>query len=176
MKWMTGPRGFKPVDLRRALMQELSAVQVGMLGVLGSPLPFRPMAHLVAPDLGALWFLAETDTDLVRAVEQAGAEGSYCVTGRNHDRYACLHGSIRTVPDRQGLEKVWSITAEALFPGGLADIEWMPLCMTLRTADVWSEPRSTVLPGMDAIAASLPDAHPSERVHKHFAFPMRDTP
>lgn len=146
-------------------------MQVGMLGVRGTPLPFRPMAHLMAPEAERLWFLAEADTDLVRAVELPGAEAWYCLTGRNHDRYACIGGPIRTVPDRQGLEKVWSITAEAMFPGGLADIEWMPLCLTPCEADVWAEPSSAVLAGMDAIASALADAPVAERLHGRVAFP-----
>lgn len=150
-------------------MQDLAVVQVGMLGVRGTPLPFRPMAHLVGADLSALWFLAEADTDLVRAVE-GGAEAWYCLTGRAHDRYACIGGPIRTVPDRQGLERVWSITAEAMFPGGLGDIEWMPLRLDPREADVWAEPSSAVLAGMDAIASALPDDRPAERVHARLSF------
>lgn len=158
------------VDLSKTLFHELSVVQVGMLGVQGSTLPFRPMAHLTQTDGAALWFLAETDSDLVRACEAAEAEAFYCLTGRNHDRYACLAGPIRTVPDRQGLQNVWSITAEALFPGGLADIEWMPLCLTLRAADVWASPESAVLAGMDAIASALPDDRPERQLHQHLAF------
>jgi len=145
-------------------------VQVGMLGVQDTPMPFRPMAHLVGPDPGTLWFLAGTDTDLVRAVESPGARAFYCLTGRNHDRYACLSGPIRTVPDRQGLERVWSVTAEALFPGGLADIEWMPLCLTLETADVWAEPQSAIIAGMDAITAALSDPPPADRMHTVLTF------
>lgn len=163
-------RALTPMDLRKALLQELSVVQVGMLGVRGTPLPFRPMAHLLAPDLGAIWFLAETDTDLVRKVEGAGAEAWYCLIGRGHDRYACLGGPIRTVPNRQGLERVWSITAEAMFPGGLADIEWMPLRMDLREADVWVEPQSAILAGMEAITTALSDERPPERVHARLTF------
>lgn len=169
-KWTNGLRGCDPLDLLKALTQELSVVQVGMLGVQGAPLPFRPMAHLVGPGAGTLWFLAETDTDLVRAVEASGAQAFYCLTGRNHDRYACLSGAIRTVPDRQGLERVWSITAEALFPGGLTDIEWMPLCLKLDAADIWAEPRTAVLAGMDAITSAFPEEPPAERLHGRFTF------
>lgn len=154
------------VDLHKVLMQELAVVQVGMLGVRDTPLPFRPMAHLVAPDLSAIWFLAETDTDLVRAVEHPGAQGWYCLTGRAHDRYACIGGPIVTMPDRQGLERVWSITAEALFPGGLADIEWMPLRLTPQDVDVWAEPQTAVLAGMEAIASALPEEKLKERLHR----------
>lgn len=157
-------------DLRRVLLQELAIVQVGLLGLRDSPLPFRPMVHLLVPDSGRLWFLAETDTDFVRACEGSRAEAVYCLTGRNHDVHACLTGLIRTVPDRQGLQHAWSITAEAQFPGGLADIEWMPMCLTLREADVWRSPESAVLAGMEAIAAALPGERPDRQVHGRLTF------
>ncbi len=57
-------------------MQDLAVVQVGMLGVRGTPLPSAPMAHLVGADLSALWFLAEADTDLVRAWKVARRLGT----------------------------------------------------------------------------------------------------
>lgn len=66
------------------------------------------------PDAAQPWFLANTDTDFVRATEQSGAEPWYCLTGRNHDHYACNGWPIHTLPDRNAPEKVCSITAEVL--------------------------------------------------------------
>lgn len=140
--------------LRRALFSEMAMVQVGMLGVQGVALPLQPMIHLMAPALPELWFLAETDSDMVKSVETA-AVGVYCFTGRNHDLHACLTGPLRLAPERRGLERVWSISAEAAFPGGLSNIEWMPLQMRLAEATVWASPDSAVVAGMEMILPTL---------------------
>ncbi len=142
-------------DLRRALFSEMAVVQVGMLGVQGAALPLQPMVHLMAlhawPEL---WFLAEADSDLVKAIGPS-ADAVYGLTGRNHDLHACLTGPVRQAPDRRGLERVWSITAEALFPGGLSDIEWVPLHMRVAEASVWASVQSAVLQDMEMILPGL---------------------
>ncbi len=149
------------VDLRRTLFSEMAMVQVGMLGVQGTALPFQPMVHLMAPVPRELWFLAEPDSDLVKATFGAdpgqAVAGIYCFTGRNHDLHACLTGPLRLAPDRRGLEQVWSISAEALFPGGLSDIEWTPLQMRLAEASVWASVESAVVTGMETVLPDLRD-------------------
>ena len=40
-----------------------------MWGVLGAARPFQPMRHLMAPSSPELWFLAEPDSDLVKAID-----------------------------------------------------------------------------------------------------------
>lgn len=142
------------LDLRRALFSEMAMVQVGMFGVQGAALPFEPMVHLMAPSTPELWFLAEPDSDLVKAIE-GSSTASYCFTGRNHDLHACLSGPVRLAPDRRGLERVWSISAEALFPGGLSNIEWTPLQVKMTEAVVWASPQSAVVPGMEMIRPTL---------------------
>ncbi|AWB50510.1 hypothetical protein HYN69_18010 (plasmid) [Gemmobacter aquarius] len=142
------------LDLRRALFSEMATVQVGMLGVQGSALPFEPMVHLMAPSSPELWFLAEPDSDLVKAIE-GSSTAAYCVTGRNHDLHACLTGPVRLAPDRRGLERVWSISAEAMFPGGLSNIDWTPLQVKVAEAVVWARPESAVVPGMEMILSTL---------------------
>lgn len=144
------------VDLRRALFSEMAMVQVGMLGVQGVALPFQPMVHLMTPSSPELWFLAEPDSDLVKAIE-GPATAAYCFTGRNHDLHACLTGPVRLAPDRRGLERVWSISAEALFPGGLSGIDWTPLQMKVAEAAVWASPCSAVVAGMEMILPTLKD-------------------
>lgn len=142
------------LDLRRALLSEMAMVQVGMLGVQGSALPLQPMVHLMGPTHDECWFLSEPDSDLVKAIDGT-ATAVYCFTGRNHDLHACLTGPMRLAPDRRGLERVWSITAEALFPGGLSGIEWTPLQVRLAEASVWASPHSAVVTGMEMILPTL---------------------
>ena len=139
-----------------ALAAEMGRVRVGMLGVQGSALPLCPMLHLPEREVTALWFLAEADADLVKTVAAGGCCGIYAFVGADHDFYASLAGPIRTVPDRRGLETVWTDAAEARFPGGLGDIEWMPLRLELRDAALWQ--------GQPAIHARLQGNHPRRAV------------
>lgn len=139
--------------LRRALFQELVAVQAGLLGIIGAGGHPRPMVHLAVPGGDALWFLAEADGDLTAEVG-TGAEARYLLTGHRHDLFASITGPIWPVSDRQGLETVWSPAAEAIFPGGLGDLDWLPLRMRMAEAMVWTSPRSAVVAGMDLILSA----------------------
>lgn len=154
--------------LRRALYAELAVVQAGLLEVIGAGSHPRPMYHLSAgasAGKGAeLWFLTPADSDLVAEVGQ-GATARFCLTGHRHDLFASLTGPIRTAPDRQGLERVWSPAAEAQFPGGLQDLEWTPLHMQPAEAAVWTTARSAVLEGMDLILSGL--AERQDRTDDH---------
>lgn len=141
-------------DLRRALSNELAMVQVGMLGIMGAGQHLRPMYHLTIPGDPLIWFLAEADSDLVASVGSR-AQARYCLTGRNHDFHASLTGPIIPAPDRQGLERVWSVAAETLFPGGLGDLEWSPLRFEPAEAAIWLSPESAILTGMEAILSSI---------------------
>ena len=142
------------LDLRRALFAEMAMVQVGMLGVQGAALPLQPMFHLMVPSSPEMWFLAEPDSDLVKSIDGL-TTGTYCLIGRDHDLHACLTGPMRLAPDRRGLERVWSISAEALFPGGLSNLEWTPLQMRIAEASVWASPESAVVAGMEMILPTL---------------------
>lgn len=157
------------LDLRRALFSEMAMVQVGMLGVQGAALPFQPMHHLMAPSSPELWFLAEPDSDLVKAID-GSATATYCLTGRNHDLHACLTGPVRLAPDRRGLERVWSISAEGRFPGGLSSIDWTPLQVKVAEAAVWASPESAVLAGMEMILPTLKDQALTEEKHQLIRF------
>jgi general stress protein 26 len=124
-------------DLRKTLFEELTRVQVGFLGVQDPTILHpQPMVHLCSQDRPDIWFLAAADSDLVRMLGD-GTRGIYCLAGYNHDFHATLCGPLRPVPDRQGLEKIWSPQAERLFPGGLGDIEWTPLKLSLEEASIW---------------------------------------
>lgn len=139
--------------LRRALFHELAAVQAGLLGIIGARGHPRPMVHLAIPGKADLWFMAEADSDLTAAVG-TGAAARYLLTGHRHDLFASMTGPIQPVPERQGLEQVWSPAAEALFPGGLGDPDWLPLRMHITEAAVWTTPYSAVVAGMDMILSA----------------------
>jgi general stress protein 26 len=144
-------------DLRRRLVHELAMVQAGMLGVPGSGLHPQPMFHLTIPGEALIWFMAEADSDLLAAIGN-GTAGRYLLTGHRHDLHASLCGRLTPAPDRQGLERVWSVAAETRFPGGLGDLDWVPLRFALSEAAVWASPQPALMTGMDMILSGLAPA------------------
>jgi len=129
-----------PSDLHRLLWAELRAVETGMLGLEGGD-TFQPLRHLPQPADPVIWFLAEADSDLARQAETAG-RAHYILTGAGNRLHAHLSGPIAPRPDRQGLEKAWTPRDETWLPGGLTDIEWLPLRFHPQEARLW-------LPGAD---------------------------
>jgi general stress protein 26 len=155
--------------LRRALLAELAVVQAGLLGIIGAGGHPRPMYHLFAGEGAGIWFLAPAHGDLLASVGR-GAAARFCLTGHRHDLFASLTGPIRPVPDRQGLESVWSPMAEALFPGGPGDPDRMPLHLTPTEAAIWTAPHSAVVTGMALVLSGL--AGQGDRAAAHAILPL----
>lgn len=124
-----------PGDLHRLLWAELRVVESGLLGLDGGA-TVRPLFHLPEPADPVIWFLTEADSDLARLVKADGW-ARYQVGGAGDRLMAHLFGPISPRPDRQGLEKAWTPRAEARMPGGLSDIEWLPLRFTPTEARLW---------------------------------------
>ena len=97
----------------------------------------QPMLHVPHPTDPVIWFLAEADGDLARSV---GASRAAQFLLSAPDGMARLRGLIRAVPDRQGLERAWTPKDEQDFPGGLGDLEFLPLRLDVTAAVVWPMP------------------------------------
>lgn len=116
-----------PHPLLRLLWQELAVVPQGLLGLDGD-IPFQPFFHLPQPADPVIWFLTDADGDLARHVANSGPRpAQYRLTGTGHRLQAHLSGPLSSHPDRQGLQHAWTPAAERRQPGGLGDIETLPL-------------------------------------------------
>ena len=120
--------------LLRLLWQELAAVPEGLLGLEGEA-SFQPLFHIPEPADPVIWFLIGADSDLAKALPQARS-AQYLLTGTGR-LFAHLTGTLAARHDRQGLEQAWTPRAETRVPGGLTDIEWMPLRFAPEKARLW---------------------------------------
>ena len=120
--------------LLRLLWQDLAAVPAGLLGLEGEA-SFQPLFHLPEPADPVIWFLTKADSDLAKALDRPRS-AIFLLTGPDL-RFAQLAGGISARPDRQGLERGWTPRAETRLPGGLTDIEWLPLRFTFERARLW---------------------------------------
>ena len=64
-------------------------------------------------------------------------------SGKGHDVFACLSGTLTEETDRARFEKHWSKQVEAWFPGGKSDPQLIMLRYEIDSAEVW-----TVDPGL----------------------------
>lgn len=59
-------------------------------------------------------------------------------SGKGHDVFACLSGTLVEETDRARFEKHWSKQVEAWFPGGKNDPQLVMLRYEIDSAEVWS--------------------------------------
>lgn len=130
-------------DATGQLFDEMERVHAGMLGVVGSGHPMQPMSQFLDRDARCLYFITASDTGLVADVG-LGAQAEFCVTGKDHDFYACLQGPLTVSEDRAKLDEIWSRVAEAWFEEGRDDPKVTLLEMPIAEASVWASSGSTL--------------------------------
>ena len=79
----------------------------------------KPMTAMIEGDEGGpLWIFTAKDTELVEALT-GGARPAHAVfTGKKHDLFANISGSLALDTDRAAVERLWNPFVAAWFEGG----------------------------------------------------------
>ena len=103
-------------NLSELFWRELGGLRTGMLGLAGtSDAHSQPMtAHFDAPP-GPLWFYVRADSPLV-AASGGGRDAVFHYTGRGHDLYACVRGTLTASRDQAVIDRFWSDDVARWFP------------------------------------------------------------
>ena len=114
------------------LWDAIEARRIGMLSLTKSGLHPQPMIAFLERRRRRLWFIARSDTDLVRTVGDGGA----CMfVLQDGDLLASIAGELTVVEDRRRMARYWNAKVAAWLPEGLAD----PRLTMLRLACVDAE-------------------------------------
>ncbi|WCT72093.1 pyridoxamine 5'-phosphate oxidase family protein [Sphingomonas naphthae] len=80
----------------------------------------QPMTAQFEGEHGPIWFFTTKDNTLVAALGASHrAIASY--TGKGHDLFATLHGTVTIDNDAATIDRLWSKEIEAWYPAGKAD-------------------------------------------------------
>lgn len=133
------------------LFDRLDDLRAGMLGIEGSGQHMQPMSHFVDRERQSLYFITSAQTDLFRAVGEAGCTAHLTVQSSTQDYYACMSGPLTQSADTEKLDEIWSAFAAAWFEDGRRDPDVVLLQMPLREAAVWSSSRNPFVFGMEIV-------------------------
>jgi general stress protein 26 len=127
-----GAQGHKAAQDR--LWQAIAARGVGMLGLTKSGLHAQPMIAFAERRRKRLWFIARSDTDLVRTT---GAGGPCMFVLQDGDLLASVAGELSVVEDPRRMARCWNAAIAAWLPEGPGDPRLTLLRMDCVDAELW---------------------------------------
>jgi general stress protein 26 len=108
------------------LWEAIEARRVGMLSLTKSGLHAQPMIAFVERRRRRLWFIARSNTDLVRTIGEGGA----CMfVVQDGDLMASLAGELSVVQDRRRMARYWNAKVADWLPEGIDDPKLTMLCL-----------------------------------------------
>ena len=116
------------------LWEAIESRRIGMLGLTKSGLHAQPMIAFVERRRKRLWFIARTDTDLVRTV---GAGGACMFVMQDADLLASICGELSVVQDRRRMARYWNAKVAAWLPEGMDDPRLTLLRLDCVDAELW---------------------------------------
>jgi general stress protein 26 len=116
------------------LWDAIETRRIGMLGLTKSGLHAQPMIAFVERRRKRLWFIARTDTDLVRSI---GGGGCGMFVLQDTDLLASMSGALSIIDDRQRMARYWNAKVAAWLPEGPAHPGLTLLRMDCVDAELW---------------------------------------
>lgn len=144
---------------REQLFDELSRVRAGMLGVNHGAWGPAPMSPLIERENWKIFFFTKRSSHLVASVG-LGGQAQFCLVGKDHDYYARLTGPIIQNSESAAIDRHWSATASAWFPGGRDDPDLSLLEFTPNEAEIWASTDSSAVFAWEMTKALVSGAEP----------------
>jgi general stress protein 26 len=115
-----------------------------MTTVMGDGTPHaRPMIAQEHPFDGALWFLVERESNVVKEIHRNPHVGVTYADSVSH-RYVSLSGTARVVEDRAVIGMMWRPSMESWFPAGPMDPALALLRVDPTVAWFWEGPPASL--------------------------------
>lgn len=122
-------------DGRRLLLDVVKDFDVAMLVThAAGAMQARPMT-IASMDDGAGAYLV-TDIDSLK-VDEITADPRVLLTFQSARRFACVHGEVTVLRDRETIEKLWKEAWKVWFPDGTADASIALLRFTPHGGEYW---------------------------------------
>lgn len=141
-----------PAELEEKLWKAIRSDRTMMLGLAGvDEAHTRPMTGLLDGDgdHGPIWLFTATDTELAQEVKP-GSRAIATFTGKGHDIFACIHGTLTRDNDRAVIDRLWNPFVAAWYEGGKTDPKLVLLRFDPEHAQIW-ENGSSLMAGIRAM-------------------------
>ena len=93
---------------------------------------------------GPIWFFAAKDNALAEAVAGGAAPAFAHFASKDHDLFACIHGTLTLDNDRAAIDRLWNPYVAAWYEGGKTDPKLALLRFDPEHAEVWKDASSVV--------------------------------
>ncbi|HST36949.1 MAG TPA: pyridoxamine 5'-phosphate oxidase family protein [Allosphingosinicella sp.] len=126
-------------EIRDRFWKELKSEQTIMLGLDGATGGgMKPMTALIEEDeSGPLWIFTAKDTELAQALTGGAKPAHAAFTGKKHDLFANVSGSLALDNDRAVIDRLWNPFVAAWFEGGKDDPKLALLRFDPDNAKIW---------------------------------------
>ena len=104
----------------------------------------RPMVTQQVEFDGDLWFFTENNTAKVKEIDLEH-EVNVSFADSDHNRYVSVSGAGTFSEDRAKMKELWNPLYKAWFPKALEDPNILLLKVSVRRAEYWDSPSSTMM-------------------------------
>ncbi len=144
-----------PDELKHKFLRALESERTMMLGLAGTDDGHtRPMTAMVEEGRRPFWFFTATDNALVEALAGGAGRAIATFTGKSHQLFACVHGSLTVDTDRAVVERLWNPFIAAWYDGK-DDPKLALLRLDPEHAEIW-ENANNLLAGIKLLLGSDP--------------------
>ncbi|HEY0562211.1 MAG TPA: pyridoxamine 5'-phosphate oxidase family protein [Methylophilus sp.] len=137
------------------LIKDMKYAMLSSYQVAEGKLTSRPMTPQEMCEEGAIWFLADSDSESVRNLEVM----NLAFSNESENTYISIAGHGELVADRQRMQTLWSMFARPWFPQGVESKNLTLLKFVPHSAEFWDGPDSKVVQLL-TMAASIAAAKP----------------
>lgn len=122
-----------PTEVAELFLAKLKSSPFLMIGLEGDGQHSEPLTAQIDDDQpDVLYFFTGRDNRIA-----PGGKAMAQFQSKGHDLFACLSGNVTQDNDRAQIDKLWSKSVEAWFPGGKDDPNLALLRFDVDSAEIW---------------------------------------
>lgn len=146
-----------------AFWDSLKKSQIGMLGLDQPGYHAQPMTAFREAETGTIWFFTRDDTDLARdAALPGGQSAMFHYMSKDQHVWACVHGQLAQVHDRERIDRYWNPVVAAWYPDGREDPHLTLLRFDPDHGRVWVSDKGALGFGYEILKANLTRSLPDQ--------------
>lgn len=117
--------------------EHLRKSNTGMLGLDQPGYHSQPMTAFREEGANTIWFFTRDDTDLARDAALPDQSAMFTYGSRDQEVWACIHGTLARVHDRERIDRFWNPIVAAWYPEGKDDPHLTLLRFTPDDGRIW---------------------------------------
>ena len=125
-------------EIRQRMWKAIAESPYLMVRLVGASEHAEPMTAILDENVeGRFWFYMNRNN---RLAPGGRAMAQFVSTG--HDLFSCISGTLSAERDPAVVDRYWSHTVEAWFPGGRGDPDLLMMRFDLDNAEIWTRDSS----------------------------------